>query len=154
VRGIRGARTVELVLYDLLDSLPQDDAGPAHLSLAEIITPRFEMVILDLPILEGELPSGMLVCEVMPVGMFVSSSVRTGVRYLVVKESVVAGHAAPTGSSGRAEMVGGLAVSGKVVEPRAVGAATALFILVLCEGIVLRVVTVPRNGTPCSSSQT
>jgi hypothetical protein len=50
--------------------------------------------------------------------------------------------------------MGGLAVSGEVVEPRAVGATTALLVLVLGEGVVLRIVTVPGNSAPCSSPQT
>ena len=90
----------------------------------------------------------------MAIGMLTSSSIRAGVGHLGVEVSVVAGYAAPTGGPGGAEMMGGLAMGGEVVEPRAVGATAALLILVLGEGIVLRVVTVPRNSAPCSSPQT
>jgi hypothetical protein len=71
----------------------------------------------------------VLAGEVMPVGVAAASSVQTGVRHLVSEESVVAGHLAPTRDHGRAEVVGGFAVSGYVVVPGAVRAALPLFVL-------------------------
>jgi hypothetical protein len=48
-------------LDDLLDGLSQDDTGVTHFSLAEIIAPCTEVIVFDLSILEGELPSCLLV---------------------------------------------------------------------------------------------
>jgi hypothetical protein len=111
------------------------------------------MVILDLSVFEGELPSRALAREVMAIGMFVPPSIGTCIRHLVIKVSVVAGHAAPPGGSGRTEMVGGLTVRGEMIEPRAVGAATTLFVLFLCQGIILGVVAGPRDCAPRPPSQ-
>ena len=66
---------------------------------------------------------------------------------------MVAGYAAPPGGLGGTEEVGGLAVSGDVVVPGAIGATAAFFVLVLRQGVVLRVLAVPRNGTSRSTSQ-
>jgi hypothetical protein len=87
-------------LHNLLDSLPQDDAGTTHFSLAKVVASSFKVVVLDLSVFEGELPSCALAREVVAVGVFVPSSIRTGIRHLIVKISVVAGHAAPPGGSG------------------------------------------------------
>jgi hypothetical protein len=89
------------------------------------------MVVLDLTILKGELPSGLLAREVVPVGVFAPSSIGAGVWHLGGEISVVAGHAAPSRSASRAEVVWCLAVSGDVVKPGAVGTATVFLIFVL-----------------------
>jgi len=85
--------------------------------------------------------------------VFASPSIRTGVRHLVVEIAVVTRYAAPSRGLRGAEEVGGLAVGGDVVEPRAVRAAAAFFILILCQGIILRIFAVPGNGTAHPSSQ-
>jgi hypothetical protein len=141
-------------LHDLLDGLPQDDARTAQLSFAEIVASGLEVVILDLPVFKGELPGGTLLHEVMAIGMFAPSSVGTSVRHLVVKIAVVAGHAAPSGSSGGAKVMGRLTVCGEMIEPRTVRAMATLLILVLGQSVVLGIVTVPGDGTPRSSPQT
>jgi hypothetical protein len=141
-------------LHNLLDGLPQDNAGATHFSLAEVIASCLEVIVLDLSVFEGELPSGTLMCKVMAVGVFVPSSIRTGVWHLVVEVSVVAGHVAPPRSLGRAKMMGRLAVGGEMIEPWAVGAATVFLILILHQSVIPCVVAHPRDGTSCSSSQT
>jgi hypothetical protein len=140
-------------LHDLLDSLPQDNTSTTQLSFAEVVASGFKVVILDLPVFEGELPGGTLACEIMAIGMFASSSIRTSVGHLVIEVSVVAGHAAPPGGSGRTEVMGRLAVSGEVIEPQAIRAATVFLELILRQGIVLRIFTILGDGTSCSSSQ-
>jgi hypothetical protein len=89
----------------------------------------------------------------MSVGMFVSPPIRAGVWHLGIKVAMVAWYAAPTGGSSRAEEMWGLAMSGDVIKPGAVGATTAFLILVLCQSIVLGVFAVPGNGTVRPSSQ-
>jgi hypothetical protein len=61
-RSIRGACAFKLIQDNLGDSLPHSDACPAHLSLAEVVAPCCEMVVLDLPILKGEVPRCVLAC--------------------------------------------------------------------------------------------
>jgi hypothetical protein len=89
----------------------------------------------------------------MAVGVLASSPVRTSVRHLIVEVSMVAGHVAPPGSLSRAEMVRRFTMGGEMVEPGAVGAAAAFLVFVLHQSIVLRVLTIPRDGTLCSTSQ-
>jgi hypothetical protein len=55
---------------------------------------------------------------------------------------------------GRAEEVGGFAMSRKVVVPGAIGATMTLFILFLREGIVLCVLASPGNGASSPTPQT
>jgi hypothetical protein len=141
-------------LHDLFDGVPQADAGATQLSLAEIVASRFEMVIFDLTILEGELPSRLLACKIMAVGMLMLSSIGAGVWHLIGEVSVVAGHAAPSGSASRAKVVGRFAVSGDMVEPGAVGTVTAFLVLVLRQFVVLRILAVPQNGATGPSPQT
>jgi hypothetical protein len=140
-------------LYDLFDGLSQDDAGTTHFSLAEVVAPCFEVVVLDLSILKGELPSCSLAGEVVAVGMFASSPIGTGVRHLIGEISVVAGHVAPPGGSGRAKVVGCFAMGGDVIEPGAIRTAAVFFVLILCQGIVLCVLAIPRDGTSCPTPQ-
>ncbi|KAF8460988.1 hypothetical protein DFH94DRAFT_687113 [Russula ochroleuca] len=92
------------------------------------------MIVFYLSIFEGELPGCALTCEVMAIGMLVPTSIRTGIRHLSGEVAVVAGHAAPPGSSGRAEVMGCFAMGRDMVEPWAVRAATALFELSLVRG--------------------
>jgi hypothetical protein len=89
----------------------------------------------------------------MTVGMFVSSSVRTGVRHLVVEISVMTRHVTPSGGLCGAEEMRGLAVGGDVVEPQAIRATTTFFVLVLGQGVILRIFAIPENGAMCPSSQ-
>ena len=128
------------------DGLSHGNACPTHFSLAEVVAPCLKVIVLDLSIFEGEVPGRSLACEVMAVGMFVSSPVRTGVRHLGMEVAVVAWYAAPSGGSGRTEEMRGLTMGGDVVEPGAVGTAAAFFVLVLRQGIVLRILAVPGNG--------
>jgi hypothetical protein len=111
------------------------------------------MVILDLSVFERELPSRSLAHEIVAVGMLSSSSIRTGVRHLGVEVAVVTWYAAPSGGSGGTEEVGSLTMSGDVVEPGAIRAAAALLVLILCQGVVLHVLAVPRDGTLRSTPQ-
>jgi hypothetical protein len=90
------------------------------------------MIVLDLPVLEGDVPGCALVCEVVAIGVLAPSSVGTGVRHLVVEVAVVAGYAAPPRGSSGAEEMGVLTVGGEVVKPRAVRTAAVFFIFVLC----------------------
>jgi hypothetical protein len=152
-RSIRGACAFKLIQDNLGDSLPHSDACPAHLSLAEVVAPCFEMIVLDLLIFKQKLPGCSLVCEIVAIGMFAPSSIRTGVRHLVGEVSVVAGHTAPPGSSSRAEMVRCLTMGGEMVEPGAVGTAAMFLVFVLRQFVVLRVLAVPRDGTLCPPSQ-
>jgi hypothetical protein len=71
-----------------------------------------------------------------------------------VEVTVVAWHAAPSGGLHRAEEMWGLTVGGNVIVPGAVGAVAVLFIFVLCQGVVLRILAIPGDGTLHSSSQT
>jgi hypothetical protein len=87
-------------LRHLFNDLPQDDAGTTHFSFAKVVASDFEVVVLDLLVFEGELPGCVLMHEVMAIGMFAPSSIRTGIWHLVIEISVVAGHAAPPGGSG------------------------------------------------------
>jgi hypothetical protein len=48
VGSVRRARTVELIQDDLGDGLSHGNAGSAHFSFAEIVTPCFKVVVLDL----------------------------------------------------------------------------------------------------------
>jgi hypothetical protein len=112
-------------------------------SLAEIIASCFEMVIFDLTILEGELPSCLLACKIVAVGMLMPSSIGAGVWHLVGEVSVVVGHTAPSGSASQAKVVGCFAVSGDMVEPGAVGTMMAFLVLVLRQFVVLCVLTAP-----------
>jgi hypothetical protein len=89
----------------------------------------------------------------MTIGVFASPSIRTGVQHLVVEIMVVTRYAAPSRGLHGAEEVRGLAVGGDVVEPRAVRAVAAFFVLVLCQGVILRIFAVPGNGAACPSSQ-
>jgi hypothetical protein len=89
----------------------------------------------------------------MAVGVFAPSPIGTGVRHLIGEVSVVAGHVAPPGGLSRAKEVGSFAMGGDVVEPGAIRTAAALLVLVLCQGVVLCVLAVPRNGTPHSTPQ-
>jgi hypothetical protein len=50
-------------------------------------------------------------------------------------------------------MVGRFAVGGEMIVPRAVGAALSLLELVLGQGVICGVFTIPRNPAACSSSQ-
>jgi hypothetical protein len=134
--------------------VPQVDAGVTQLSLAEIVTSRCEMVIFDLTIFKGELPSCLLARKVMAIGMLTPSSIGAGVWHLIGEVSVVAGHAAPSGSVSRAKVVGRFAVSGDMVEPRTVGTVMAFLVLVLRQFVVLRILAVPRNGATGPSPQT
>jgi hypothetical protein len=93
------------------------------------------------------LPHCSLACKIVAVGVLTPSSIGAGVWHLVGKVSVVAGHAAPSGSASRAKVVGRFAVSGDMVEPGAVGTTTVFLVLVLRQFVVLRVLTVPQNGT-------
>jgi hypothetical protein len=111
------------------------------------------MVILNLPVLEGKLPCCALVCEIVTVGVFASPSIGAGVGHLVVEISVMTRYAAPSGGLHRAEEVRGLTLGGDVVEPQAVRAAAVFFVLVLHQGVVLRILTVPGNGAARPSSQ-
>jgi hypothetical protein len=138
-------------LYNLFDGLPQDYASTTHFSFAEVVASRLEMIILDLSVFEGELPGSALTREVVAVGVFVLSSIGTGVQHLVVEVLVVAGHAAPSRGSSRTEVMGCFAVGGNVVEPGAIRTMAAFFVLVLCQDIVLRVFAIPRDGTSCST---
>jgi hypothetical protein len=130
-------------LHDLFDGVPQDDTGATQFSFAEVVASRLEMIVLGLTILEGELPSGSLARKVVAVGVLVPPSIGTGVWHLVGKVSMVAGHAAPSGSASQTKVMRRFAVSGDVVEPGAVGTMTAFLILVLHQFVVLRVLAVP-----------
>jgi hypothetical protein len=141
-------------LHDLFDGVPQDDAGTTQFSLAEIVASCFEMVVFDLTILKGELPSCSLARKIVAVGVLTPSSIGAGVWHLVGEVSVVVGHAAPSGSASRTKVVGRFAVSGDMVEPGAVGTMTAFLVLVLCQFVVLCILTVPRNGATGPSPQT
>jgi hypothetical protein len=93
-----------------------------------------------------------LVGEIMPIGMAAASSVRTGVRHVVVEESVVAWYSAPARGRNGAQMMGALAMGGQMVVPGTVGATFAFFELLLGQGVVCGVLAVPRDSTTCSSS--
>jgi hypothetical protein len=133
-------------LHDLFDGVPQADARAAQLSFAEIVASCLEVVILGLTIFEGELPGSALACEVMAVGMLTPPSVGTGVRHLIGEVSVMAGHAAPSGSVSRAKMMGRFAMGGDMIEPGAIGTVAAFLVLVLRQFIVLHILAVPRDG--------
>jgi hypothetical protein len=111
------------------------------------------VVVFDLSVLERELPSRSLAREVTAVGVFVSSSIRTGVWHLVVEITVVMRYVAPTGGLHRTEEMRGLTMGGDVVEPRAVRTAAAFLVLVLGQGVILCVLAVPGNSTACPSLQ-
>jgi hypothetical protein len=85
--------------------------------------------------------------------MLVLSSVRAGVGHLVDEVSVVVGYAAPPRGSSGTEEVGVLAMSGDVIVPGAIGATAVLFVLFLCQGVVLCIFAIPRNSASHSSSQ-
>jgi hypothetical protein len=104
------------------------------------------VVVLDLPLLEREVPGRMLACEVVAIGMLASSSIRAGVRHLGVKVAMVAWYVTPSRGAGRTEEMRGLTVGGNVIEPGAVGTTAALFIFVLRQGVILRIFAVPGNG--------
>jgi hypothetical protein len=87
-------------LHNLLDGLPQDNAGTTHFSLTKVVASCLEVIVLDLSVFKGELPGGTLTHEVMAVGVFAPSSIRTGIWHLVIEISVVAGHMAPPRGSG------------------------------------------------------
>jgi hypothetical protein len=89
----------------------------------------------------------------MSVGVFTPSPIGTGVWHLIVEVLVVTRHSAPPGGSSRAEVMGCFAVSGDVVEPGAIRTAAAFFILILHQGVVLRVLAIPGDGTSRSTSQ-
>jgi hypothetical protein len=89
------------------------------------------MIIFDLLLLEGEGPHGLLACEVMAVGMFAPSPIRTGVWHLVDEVTVVTGYATPPRGLCGTQKVRHLAVGRNVVEPRAVGTVVAFFVLIL-----------------------
>jgi hypothetical protein len=111
------------------------------------------MIVLDLLVFEGKLPSRVLAREIMPVGVFASAPVRASVWHLGAEVAMVAGYAAPTGGSSGAEEVGRFAVGGDVVEPGAVRTAAAFFVLALCQNVVLGVLAVPGDGTACPAPQ-
>jgi hypothetical protein len=140
-------------LHNLFNGLPQDDTGAIHFSFTEVVAPGLEVVVLDLSILEGELPSCSLAHEVMAIGVFASSPIGTGVRHLIGEISVVAGHAAPPGGSSGAKVMGCFAMGGDVIEPWAIRTAAAFFVLVLRQGVILCILTIPGDGTLCSAPQ-
>jgi hypothetical protein len=133
--------------------MPQADACTTQLSFAEIVASRLEMVIFGLTIFEGELPGSLLACKIMAIGMLTPSSVGAGVRHLIGEVSVVAGHAAPSGSASRAKVMGRFAMGGDMIEPGAVGTVTAFLVLVLHQFVVLRILAVPQNGATGPSPQ-
>jgi hypothetical protein len=153
VGSIGRATVFEFIPNNLGDGLSHGDASLTHLSFAEIVTPCLEVIVLDLLIFEGELPSCSLMHKVMAVGVLAPSSIGTSVWHLHGEVSVVAGHAAPPGSASRAEMVRRLTMGGDMVEPGAVGTTAAFLVLVLRQFVVLHVLTIPRDGTMGSSSQ-
>jgi hypothetical protein len=153
VGSIRGTTAFELIQDDLGDGLPHGDAGLTHFSLAEVVTPCLEMVVLDLSVFEGELPSRSLACEVVAVGVFAPSPIGAHVRHLIDKISVVAGHVTPAGGLGGAKEVRRLTMGGKVVEPGTIGTAAAFLVLILGQGVVLCVLTGPGDGAPHSTPQ-
>ena len=90
--------------------------------------------------------------EVVAVGMMAAASVRTGGRHLVSEEPMMAGDSAPARCRDRAKVMGCFAVGGKVVVPRAIRAALALFELFSGQGVVGGVLAVPRDSAAHSSS--
>jgi hypothetical protein len=146
VGNVRRACTFKLIQDDLGDGLSHGNTGLTHLPLTEVIAPCFEVVVLGLSVLEREVPHCMLACEIMAICMFALPSIGTSVRHLIVEVAVMTGYAAPSGGSGGAEEMGGFAVGGNMVEPRAIGTVVAFLVLILHQSIVLRILAVPGNG--------
>jgi hypothetical protein len=110
------------------------------------------MVVFYLSLFQCEIMGVALACEVVAVGVAATTPVRTGVRHLVPEEAVVTGNSAPARCRDRAEVVGRFAMGGKVVVPRAIRAAFALFEFLLSQSVVGGVLAVPGNSAARPSS--
>jgi hypothetical protein len=129
-----------------LSSPLQRSSHPALLWLRVIV------VVLDLTLFEGKIAGMVLAGEVMPIGMAAASSIRTGVRHVVVEESVMTWYSAPARGRNRTQMMGVLAMGGQMVVPRAVGAALTFFEFFLGQGVVCGVLAIPGDSTTRPSS--
>jgi hypothetical protein len=152
-RGIGGAGVLELIQDDLGDGLAHGNACRAELALAKVVAPCVVMVILDLAFLLGEVASVALAGEIVAVGMTAASPIRASVWHVVAEEAVMAGNSTPTRGQDWAEVMGCLAVCGKMVVPGAVGAMLSLLKLFLGQGIVGGILAVPGDRTMRSTPQ-
>jgi hypothetical protein len=125
----------------------------AELALAEVIASRIVVVILDLLLFEGEIAGMALVGEIMPIGVAAASSIRTGVWHVVAEESVMAGYSTPAQGRNGTQVMGVLTMGGQMVVLRAIGAALALFELLLGQGVICGVLAVPGDSTTRPSSE-
>ena len=98
----------------------------AEFALAQVVTPGVVVVILDLPLLQCKVTDVTLMSEVMAIRMATAASVWAGVGHLVAEETMVTGYMAPTQGQYGTEVMGRLAVGGKVVVQWAIGAAFPL----------------------------